>query len=78
MIILELYLRLNANQNMEKVSKVNFQTNASKITNSSWQSKSRYTSENLLNEMRKIIYSVYPENKLLKRVYNNIVNSINV
>ena len=33
------------------------------------------TSENLLNEIRQIIYSSYREKKLLK-IYNNITNSI--
>ena len=33
------------------------------------------TSENLLNEIRQIIYSSYREKKLLK-IYNNVTNSI--
>ena len=36
------------------------------------------TSENLLNETRQILYSLDQENKITKKVYNNILNSINV
>ena len=34
------------------------------------------TSENLLTEIRQIIYSFYREKKVTKKVYNNIMNSI--
>ena len=34
------------------------------------------TSENLLNETCQIIYSLYREKELTKKVYNNIVNYI--
>ena len=34
--------------------------------------------EKLLNETRQIIYSFIKKKKLLKKVYNNINNSINV
>ena len=36
------------------------------------------TSENLLNEIRQIIYSLYQAKEITKKVYNNITNSINV
>ena len=36
------------------------------------------TSENLLNEIRKIIYSLYRENEIPKKVYNNKIDSIKV
>ena len=36
------------------------------------------TSENLLNEIRQIIYSLYWEKENSKKVYNNIMNSIKV
>ena len=32
--------------------------------------------ENLLNEIRKIIYSLYREKEITKKVYNDIMNSI--
>ena len=40
------------------------------------QAKAGNTSENLLNEIRQIIYSFYREKKVTKKVYNNIMNSI--
>ena len=56
------------------------QTNASKITKSADAtdaSKSRgNTSENLLNEIHKIMYSLYQAKEITKKVYNNIMNSI--
>ena len=33
-------------------------------------------SENLLNEIRQIIYSLYREKESTKTVYNNIMNSV--
>ena len=36
------------------------------------------TSENLLNEIRQIIYSLYRAKEITKKVYNNIINSIKV
>ena len=40
------------------------------------QVKAGNTSKNLLNEIRKIIYSLYREKEVIKKVYNNIMNSI--
>ena len=40
------------------------------------QVKAGNTSENLLNEIREIIYSLYREKEVTKNVYNNIMNSI--
>ena len=40
------------------------------------QVKAGNTSENLLNEIRQIIYSLYQEKDVTKKVYNNIMNSI--
>ena len=34
------------------------------------------TSENVLNEIRQIIYSLHREKEVTKKVYNNIMNSI--
>ena len=36
------------------------------------------TSENLLNEIRQIIYSFYRAKEITKNIYNNIINSINI
>ena len=40
------------------------------------QVKTGNTFENLLNEIRQIIYSSYPEKEVTKKVYNNIMNSV--
>ena len=40
------------------------------------QVKAGNTSENLLNEIRQAIYSLYREKEVTKNVYNNIMNSI--
>ena len=40
------------------------------------QVKAGNTSENLLNEIRQIIYSLYRAKEITKTVYNNIMNSI--
>ena len=38
--------------------------------------KAGNTSENLLNEIRQITYSLYREKEVTKKVYNNTMNSI--
>ena len=40
--------------------------------------KAGSTSESLLNEIRQIIYSLYRSKEITKKVYNNIMNSINL
>ena len=40
------------------------------------QGKADNTSENLLNEIRQLIYSLYQTKEITKKVYNNIMNSI--
>ena len=40
------------------------------------QEKAGNTSENLLNEIRQIIYYFHKEKEVSKKVYNNIMNSI--
>ena len=42
------------------------------------QVKAGNTSENLLNEVRQIIYFLYRAKEITKKVYNNIMNLINV
>ena len=42
------------------------------------QVKTGNTSENLLNEIRQIIYYLYRAKKITKEVCNNIMNSINL
>ena len=35
-------------------------------------------SENLLNEIRQIVYSLYQSKQITKKAYNNIIKSINI
>ena len=42
------------------------------------QVKAVNTTESLLIEIRKIIYSLYQAKEITKRVYNNIMNSVKV
>ena len=42
------------------------------------QVKGGITSENLLNEIRQIIYSLYRAKEVTKKVYNNIMNLVKV
>ena len=42
------------------------------------QVKPGNTFENLLNEIRQIIYSLYQSNKITKKLHNNLMNSINI
>ena len=42
------------------------------------QVKAGNTSENLLNEIRQIIYYLYRAKQITKKVYNNIMNSVKV
>ena len=42
------------------------------------QVKAGNNSESLLNEIRQIVYSLYQAKQITKKVYNNIIKSINV
>ena len=42
------------------------------------QVKAGNNSEGLLNEIRQIVYSLYQSKQITKKVYNNIIQSINV
>ena len=42
------------------------------------QVKSGNNSESLLNEIRQIVYSLYQSKQITKKVYNNIIKSINI
>ena len=42
------------------------------------QIKAGNNSESLLNEIRQIVYSLYRSKEIIKKVYNNIINSIKV
>ena len=40
------------------------------------QVKASNKSESLLNEIRQIFYSLYQSNEITKKVYNNIIKSV--
>ena len=40
------------------------------------QVKASYNSENLLNEIKQIIFSLYQSKQITKKVYNKIIKSI--
>ena len=40
------------------------------------QVKEDNNSENLLNEIKQIVYSLYKSKKITKKVYNNLVKSL--
>ena len=40
------------------------------------QAQAGNNSQNLLNEIRQIIYSLYQSNVITKKVYNNIIKSL--
>ena len=42
------------------------------------QVKASNNSENLLNEIRQISYSLYQSREITKQVYNNIIKSIQI
>ena len=42
------------------------------------QVKAGNNSENLLNEIRKIVYVLYQSKQITKKVYNNVIKSINI
>ena len=42
------------------------------------QVKAGNSSESLLNEIRKIVYSLYQSKQITKKVYNSIIKSINI
>ena len=42
------------------------------------QIKAGNNSESLLNEIRQIVYSLYQSKQITKKVYNNIIKSINI
>ena len=75
-IILFDYLKLNTKQNMEKI--LTNKQMLQRLPIEFAQIKAGNTSENLLNEIKQVIYSLYWAKEITKKVYNNIVNSRNL
>ena len=77
MIILELYLKLNAKQKYGEGLKIlSPKQILQRLPIALAQVKAGNTSKNLLNKIRQIIYSLYREKGSTKKVYNKIINSI--
>ena len=51
-------------------------TYASRITNSSCTIRAGKNTERLLNEIRQVVYSLHQSKEINKKVYNNIIKSI--
>ena len=76
-IILELCLKLNIKQNTERVSNIlTPQQMLQRLLIALPQVKGGNTSENLLNEIRQIINSLYRAKEITRKVCNNIMDSI--
>ena len=73
MIILKLYLKLNTKQNVGEGLKILTPKQVLQRL-----PKAGSTFENLMNEIRQIIYSLYRAKEITKKVYNNIMSPIKV
>ena len=72
-----MYLRLNAKQNTEKDLKIlSPQQMLQRLPEALAQVLAGNISDNLLNEIGKIIYSLFQTKEINKKVYNNIMTSI--
>ena len=72
-----MYLRLNTKQNTEKDLKIlNPQQMLQRLPEALAQALAGNISDNLLNEIGKIIYSLFQTKEINKKVYNNIMTSI--
>ena len=68
MIILELYLKLNTKQNMgEGLKTLTRKQMLQRLPIALAQVKAGNTSENLLNEIRQVIYSLYQAKEITKK-----------
>ena len=76
MIILKLHLKLNAKEKGEGLKTLTPKQILYRLPIALAQVKAENTSENLLNEIRKIIHSLYRAKEITKNIYNNIMNSI--
>ena len=79
--VLKCYLMLITMQNKMKLRKQGAGTVTSKqmlqrLPITLAQVKAGSNSENLLNKIRQIIYSLYQSKQITKKVYNNIIKSI--
>ena len=70
----KLFMKQNREQdlNPRQILNIKSWTDASNIT----QVKSVNNSQNVLNEIRKIVYFWHQSKEIIKKVYNNIIKSI--
>ena len=76
MIMLKLDLKLSTNKNMENDLKYYLLHKCFKDYLALAQVEPGNNSENLLNEIREIFYSLYQSEEITKKVYNNTVKSM--
>ena len=73
MIMEKLDLKLFTNQNKIKVRE-----GLQRLSIALPKAKAGNNSGILLNEIRQIVYSLYQSKQITKKVYNNIIKSINI
>ena len=74
--IVENILDFNEKQKSKGIKILTLKQTPLRLTIALAQVKASHTSENLLNEIRQIIYSLYREKEVTKKLYSNIINSI--
>ena len=67
---------INFNTNSEGINILTSTQMLQKLSIALAQVKAGNISKNVLNGIRQIVYSLYWEKQVLKKVYNNIINSI--
>ena len=74
--IVENILDFNEKQKSKGIKILTLKQTPLRLTIALAQVKASHTSENLLNEIRQIIYSLHREKEVTKKLYSNIINSI--
>ena len=72
-MVLDAAYKLKQNKTEEKGLKI-----LKRIPIALAQVKAGNNSESLLNEIRQIVYSLHQSKQITKKVYNNIIKSINI
>ena len=77
-ILLKKFLDFNAQQKGKGLKILSPKQILQRLPISLAQVKAGNTSENLLNEIRQIMHSLYLAKKITKKLYSNIMNSIKI
>ena len=77
-ILLKKFLDFNTQQKGKGIKILTPKQILQRLPISLAQVKAGNTSENLLNEIRQIMYSLYQAKKITKELYSNIMNSIKI